>query len=102
MTQITTPSTIEIEFCLEQIDAWRNGEKATPGMPANGRNYATAMRAEVSRLSSRLRQLRKGIADAIRYERSIGASLESDGKPPGTMERIYGPPELWDRLADAS
>lgn len=33
----------EIEYHLTEIDAWRAGERATPGCPATGQNYPGRM-----------------------------------------------------------
>ena len=50
------------EYYLNEIDAWYAGKKATPGMPANGRNYAHNLQSEVTRYDKLLAELAKEIA----------------------------------------
>lgn len=38
-----------IEFHLDEIDAWRNGQRASPGCPATGERYAARMRDSIRR-----------------------------------------------------
>lgn len=33
----------DIEYHLNEIDAWRSGQRATPGMPATGSRYGDRM-----------------------------------------------------------
>lgn len=42
------------EFYLDEIDAWRSGDKATPGCPVTSENYARRMREEIKRLEKLL------------------------------------------------
>lgn len=43
------------EYLLTEYDAWRNGERATPGQPANGLNYSTTMRIKCTEIETELR-----------------------------------------------
>lgn len=42
---------------LDEIDAWRSGSKATPGLSAHGERYARNMREHVREHVNSLRQL---------------------------------------------
>ena len=45
------------EFYLEEIDAWRRGDKASPGCPMTGERYPLRMREEIKRLERKLDEL---------------------------------------------
>lgn len=47
----------EIEFRLSEIDAWRRGEKASPGQSPNSERYALSMRERIKEHAKRLNEL---------------------------------------------
>lgn len=60
----------QIEYHLDQIDAWRSGRRGTAGLPATGGGYAGRMLDEIARHERALIDL--GHQPTIAYVRSHG------------------------------
>lgn len=67
-----------VDFHLEEIDAWRNGERATPGCPATGERYKARMVDAVWRHELALMAL--GHRPTIEYVRIHGLADGARGK----------------------
>ncbi len=52
------PDQVLINFCLDEIDAWQSGAKATPGQPKSSESYALAMRESIKHLETILAEAR--------------------------------------------
>lgn len=63
-------SDCEVEFCLDEIQAWRSGDKATPGLSADGERYALRMRLAIRDLERRLIEL--GHEPTVKYVEKHG------------------------------
>jgi len=57
MTESTSEFLMLKNFYLEQIDAWKSGDKATVGRPLTSERYAREMREEIKRLSKLVQAL---------------------------------------------
>ena len=57
--ELLTPGEWQVyrEFCLDEIDRWQSGDKATPGQPSTGRNYSLNMTENIKRLEQMLHDL---------------------------------------------
>src|SRR4029078_9570354 len=68
-----------VNFHLDEIDAWRSGQRASPGMPATGARYAGRMLDAIKRHEEALIAL--GHKPTIAYVSKHGFADGQRGRP---------------------
>ncbi len=63
----------DVEYHLDEIDAWQSGRRGTIGTPATGGNYAAVMQHEIARHERALIDL--GHQPTIEYARARLSTL---------------------------